>query len=201
MERDCMDNVGDINKPGENVVISSDFKGSIRCRNLEILPGVSVIGTAVVEDTARLAGSFEGVLDTDTFLASPSAKSRGTLYAQNASYKKSDFKMFLDSERQAAFKRETAPVVLHSEELISKAIDDAIASRVNAVVSTPTAIPLAAKAVEPREVQGLAERLASKGLASPLLETPSEPEVAALPVVEPEAVRHSGRMTALPSLV
>lgn len=193
-----MDNDGEINKPGEDVVIGSDFNGSIRCRNLEIRPGVTVVGTAVVEDTTKIAGSFEGVLDTEVFLSSPTARCRGTVYAAQNSCK-GDTKVFLDSTRQAVFQREPAHIPEHAEEAISRAIDEAIASRVKSVAPS---VAKEAPTEAPAPVLSLSERLASKGLSlHPDYEEPAvqadEPGLAAVS----SPVTRTSHLTALPSLV
>jgi hypothetical protein len=198
---------GDIIRPDEDVDIGYAFSGAIRCRNLTVLEGGSVTGS-VVASRVDVKGSLNGVVDCEQFQALPPAFVRGTVFAPNCLTRDKDGRtsdaLFLySSKRQAIFHLEPPQAPINFEELISTAIEEAVAERVApAAASMPTS-PVETTSEAPSEKElGLLERLASKGLTSLL---PADPELEELlePVSTPlpsDRSATSGR-TPLPSLV
>ncbi len=201
---------GDIIKPDEDVEIGYAFSGTIRCRNLTVLEGGSVTGT-VVAARVDVKGSLNGVVDCEYFQALPPAFVRGTVFAPNSLTRDKDGRtsdaLFLySSKRQAIFHLEPPKAPVNFDELISTAIEAAVAERVAPAASAhaPEAdVPAVAAAEVPSERDlGLLERLASKGLTSllPADPVPDELQDPALPASSFDRSGTSGR-TPLPSLV
>lgn len=201
---------GDIIKPDEDVEISYAFSGTIRCRNLTVLEGGSVTGT-VVAARVDVKGSLSGVVDCEYFQALPPAFVRGTVFAPNSLTRDKDGRtsdaLFLySSKRQAIFHVEPPEAPINFDEVISSAIEAAVAERVVPAASTqapegPAIMDTVVEASPEREL-GLLERLASKGLTSLLPADPESDEMQepALPASSSDRAVTSGR-TPLPSLV
>jgi hypothetical protein len=201
---------GDIIKPDEDVEIGYAFSGTIRCRNLTVLEGGSVTGT-VVAARVDVKGSLSGVVDCEYFQALPPAFVRGTVFAPNSLTRDKDGRtsdaLFLySSKRQAIFHVEPPQAPINFDEVISSAIEAAVAERVAPAAATPapetTAIVDTAVDASPERELGLLERLASKGLTSllPADPEPDELQEPALPASSSDRSGTSGR-TPLPSLV
>lgn len=152
---------GEINRPGEDVVLDYAFSGSIVCKTLDILKDGSFYG--VVEATSvKTTGTFTGSADCDEFIGGPGARGRGTVFAGRFLVKDSETEYHHVSHRSSS---------VRDLPLLPQTFDEAIDRGIAAAIASIPSVKAAQKVEQVHEVAeetstngGLSARLAALGV-------------------------------------
>jgi hypothetical protein len=156
---------GEINRPGEDIVLDYAFSGSVVCKTLEIRKDGALYGV-VEAGSVKVAGTFEGSADCDEFVAVPGARGRGAVFAGRILVKDSEAE-YSHSSRRPSSLRDRASLAPSVDQAIDRGIAEALAARpvaVAAQVAAP-AVDHEADATESAPDGGLSARLAALGIA------------------------------------
>jgi hypothetical protein len=179
---------GEINRPGEDVVLDYAFSGSVVCKTLEIRRDGALFGV-VEADSVKVAGTFEGAADCGEFVAVSGARGRGAVFAGRILVKDCDAEYYQSSRRPSSL-RDRASLAPSVDQAIDRGIAEALATRLP-IVAEPAAAPVSRPEIDVAEVApngGLSARLAALGVAVVFPEDSSDEQGEAAPSPQPAAL-------------
>lgn len=178
---------GEINRPGEDVVLDYAFSGTIVCGKLEIRRGGALYGVAEAA-SVKVAGTFEGAADCDEFVAVPGARGRGAVFAGRYLVKDCEVEYF-HSTRRASSLRDRAGIAPSMEQAIERGIAEALATHLPAAAPALQPVPESAQEGDSEPAAGLSDRLAALGVepAFPEDSSAEETPLAIVPAAHPTA--------------
>lgn len=191
---------GEINRPGEDVVLDYAFSGSVICKTLEIRKDGGLFGV-VEADSVKVAGTFEGAADCGEFVAVPGAKGRGAVFAGRILAKDCDVAYFHSTSRPSSL-RDRAGIDHSVEQAIDRGIAEAISKRLPAAAMTPSDPPAPPAPAQQDEAPsfGLSARLAALGVEAAFPED-TTPAAEADDKPSPAAARPATSEEEFPQLV
>jgi hypothetical protein len=155
---------GEINRPGEDIVLDYAFSGSVVCKTLEIRKDGALYGL-VEASSVKVAGTFEGAADCDEFIAGPGARGRGAVFAGRILVKDGDAEYYQSSRRPSSL-RDRPGIAPSVEQAIDRGIAEALAARPKASAAPDDEVSIPEVDVnEDAPNGGLTARLAAMGVA------------------------------------